>query len=343
MTRARDPVQATLDQLVTAGPDLGLQVATYVDGELAVDAWAGVADPASGRLVDGQTLFWASSCGKGIAATCIHVLAERGKLHYDMPVATYWPAFGANGKDAVTVRHVLTHTAGVPNPPPGFGLADFVDWERTVDGIAALPLSWAPGTKTGYHNYTFGFIVGELVRQIDGRPIQQFLQDEICQPLGIDSLFFGVPPADLARIATRVPDNEFNRTELRTACIPSSGLYVNARSLARFNALLAQGGELDGVRLLSAERIQLAAQVATYEMDTIWNVKVKRGLGFRLGDDTGPGAGPAALGHVGAAMFGYADPERHFAIGFVKNYIDPTTGWATAEAVVHAIPERSLT
>jgi hypothetical protein len=87
----------------------------------------------------------------------------------------------------------------------------------------------------------------------------------------------------------------------------------------------------------------MAAEVATYEMDVIWKVKVKRGLGFRLGDDTGPGAGPRALGHVGASMFGYADPDRHFAIGFVKNYIDSTIGWATADAVVNAIHERSLT
>jgi CubicO group peptidase (beta-lactamase class C family) len=117
---------------------------------------------------------------------------------------------------------------------------------------------------------------------------------------------------------------------------------VNARSLARFYAMLAQGGELDGVRLLSPERIQMVAEVATYEMDEIYNVKVKRGLGYRLGDDTGPGAGPHALGHVGAAMFGYADPSTHFAIGFVKNYFDSATGWATADAVVQAIPERSL-
>jgi CubicO group peptidase (beta-lactamase class C family) len=340
---AQDQVQAVLNRLVEEGPEIGLQVAAYQDGQLVIDAWAGVADPSRGTPVDGQALFWASSTGKGIAATCIHVLAERGKLDYAAPVARYWPEFAANDKDQVTVRQVLSHTAGVPYPPPGFDLAAFVDWDRTCQGIAQLPLSWAPGTKTGYHNNTFGFIVGELVRRIDGRPIERFVQAELCQPLGIDSLFFGVPDADLARVATRVPDNEFNRTEIRQACIPSSGLFVNARSLARFYAMLAMGGALDGVRMLSAERIRAAAEVQTYEMDEIWKVKVKRGLGYRLGDDTGPGAGPAALGHVGAGMFGYADPDNHLSVGFVKNYVDSAIGWAAAEAVVRALPERSLT
>jgi CubicO group peptidase (beta-lactamase class C family) len=338
----QDQVQAVLDHLVADGPDLGLQVAAYKDGRLVVDAWAGVADPPTAAPVDGQTLFWASSTGKGIAATCIHVLAERGKLDYEAPVARYWPEFGANGKGTVTVRQVLSHTAGIPYPPPGFDLAAFVDWDRTCEGIAQLPLAWTPGTKTGYHNYTFGFIVGELVRRIDGRHIQRFLQEELCQPLGVDSLFFGVPDADLARVATRVPDNEFNRTEIRQACIPSSGLFVNARSLARFYAMLAMGGELDGVRLLSADRIRAVAEVQTHEMDEIYHVTVKRGLGYRLGDDTGPGAGPAALGHVGAGMFGYADPETRFSIGFVKSYVNSVAGWAAADAVVGALPERSL-
>jgi CubicO group peptidase (beta-lactamase class C family) len=326
-----------LDTLVAEGPELGLQVAAYQDGMLVVDAWAGVADADSRKPVDGQSLFWASSTGKGVAATCVHLLAERGMLDYDAGVASYWPEFGANGKQSVTVRQVLSHTAGVPYPPQGFGIPEFVDWDRTCAGIASLPLSWEPGTKTGYHNDTFGFIVGEIVRRIDGRPIAQFLQEEICQPLAIDSLFFGVPDQELHRVATRTPDSEFNRPEIRKACIPSSGLIANARSLARHYAMLAQGGQLDGVRLLSPERIRKASELHTDTLDEIYNVRVKRGLGYRLGDDTGPGAGPQALGHVGAAMFGYADPGARSSIAFVKNYIDPSAGWTVAKKVTDVI------
>jgi CubicO group peptidase (beta-lactamase class C family) len=330
-------VQTALDQLVAGGSELGLQVAVYRHGQPVLNAWAGLADPAGARAVDARTLFWASSTAKGVTATCAHLLAERGRLEYDAPVSRYWPAFAANGKGAVTVAQVLSHTAGVPYPPPDFDLPQFVDWDATVNGIAELPLAWPPGTRIGYHNYTFGFIVGELVRRIDGRPIADFLQQELCAPLGIDSLFLGVPESELDRVATRVPDNEWNRPELRRASIPSSGLFTTADALARFFALLAEGGTLDGVRLLSPERIRLVAQITTFELDEIYHVTVKRGLGYRLGDDTGPGAGPTALGHVGAGMFGYADPDRHVAVAFVKNRVDG--GWSAAEAVVQSIPE----
>lgn len=322
-------VQQVLEQFVSDGPELGLQVAAYMDDELVVDAWAGYADPDRARPVDGQTLFWASSVGKGPAATCIHLLAERGKLDYEAPVCAYWPEFAANGKGHVTVRHVLSHSAGVPYPPEGFDTAMMIDWERTCAGIAQLPLSFEPGTRTAYHNFTFGYIVGELVRRIDGRPISRFLQEEVCQPAGVDSLFFGVPPRELGRVATRVPDNDFNRPEVRQACIPSSGLITTARSLARHCASLE--------RLLSPRRIAIATELQTDALDEIYHVRVKRGLGYRLGDDTGPGAGPRAFGHVGAAMFGYSDPERRFALAFVKNFFDTTSGWDVARDVYASI------
>jgi CubicO group peptidase (beta-lactamase class C family) len=334
-------LQETLNQLVADGPDLGLQVAAYLDGELIVDAWAGVTDPTSRVPVDGETIFWASSCGKGIAATCVHMLAERDQLDYEAPVASYWPAFGVQGKDQITVRQVLSHKAGVPTPPDPFDVSMLVDWDRMAAGIAGLAPQYPPGTVTTYHNYTFGFIVGEIIRHIDGRPIAEFVQAEICRPLGIEGVYFGVPDAELGRVATRVPDNDFNRREFRQACIPSSGLYTTARGLARHYAMLAEGGTLDGVTLLSPARIRAAAEIQTDELDAIWNVRVKRGLGYRLAEDTGPGAGPGALGHVGAAMCGYADPARRFAFAFVKNVIDSAAGWGTAESVYARI-ERSL-
>ena len=159
-------------------------------------------------------------------------------------MCTYWPEFGERGKTHVTVRHVLSHKAGVPYPPEGFDTAMMIDWDRMCAGIADLPLSFEPGTLTAYHNYTYGYLVGEIVRRIDGRPLPQFLQEEVCGPQGVDSLFFGVPASELGRVATRAPDNDFNRPEVQQACIPSSGMITNARSLARHYATLP--------RLLSA-------------------------------------------------------------------------------------------
>jgi CubicO group peptidase (beta-lactamase class C family) len=333
-----EAVQQVLEHFVADGPEIGLQVAAYLDGELIVDAWAGHLDTTRRQPVDGQTLFSASSTGKGPAASCVHLLAERGRLDYDTPVCAYWPEFGAHGKTRVTVRHVLSHTAGVPYPPEGFDTAMLLDWERMCAGIADLPLSFEPGTRTAYHNYTYGYLVGEIVRRIDGRPLQRFLQEEVCRPAAVDALFFGVPQPELDRVATRVPDNEFNRPDVRQACIPSSGMIANARSLARHYASLPA--------LLSPQRIATATQLQTDALDEIYHVRVKRGLGYRLGDDTGPGAGPRAFGHVGAAMFGYLDPDRHFAVAFLKNYIDSTSGWEVARAVyasIEATFERELT
>lgn len=137
-------VQVVLDELVGRGAELGLQVAVYRAGELIVDAWAGVMDETSQRPVDGDTLFNMSSCGKGLAATCLHMLADRDLVRYDTPVADYWPEFGVRGKQGITVRHVLSHRSGIPHTPPGYGAAMLVDWDAMCDGIAKLEPEFEP-------------------------------------------------------------------------------------------------------------------------------------------------------------------------------------------------------
>jgi CubicO group peptidase (beta-lactamase class C family) len=201
MTQVQDQVQALLDDLVDSGVERGLQVAAYLGEDLVVDAWAGVADPATGRPVDGEMLFTVFSATKGITATAIHLLAERGKLDYDTPVATYWPEFGSNGKQSITVRHVLTHTAGILQMPEGVGPGDLGDWDGLCRGIAGLSPLWEPGTHTGYHALTFGWILGELARRVDGRSFARFLQEEICTPLGIADFYLGIPDAVEPRVA----------------------------------------------------------------------------------------------------------------------------------------------
>jgi CubicO group peptidase (beta-lactamase class C family) len=329
-------VQAVLDRLVSDESEVGVQVAAYLNGRLVVDAWAGIADPARNRAVDGDTLFNVSSCGKGVAATCLHLLADRDQIDYDRPVADYWPEFAAHGKAKVSVRHVLAHRSGIPHSPPGYGPGLLVDWDRMCSAIADLEPIFEPGTKTAYQAVNFGFIVGELVRRIDGRSIGRFVREEIGQPVGADALFFGVPESELARVAVitgtapprarsdvpppTVTPETFNRDDVRMAAIPSSGGIMTARALARHYALLAQGGALDGVRLLTPERIRLATELHTADVDELYKQPIKRSLGYRLGDDAGPGAGPSAFGHVGNGMFAYADPERQFAVAFLRNY-----------------------
>jgi CubicO group peptidase (beta-lactamase class C family) len=345
-------VQRALQELVDEGPEVGLQVAAYLDGKLVIDTWAGLADEATGRPVDGDTMFMLSSTTKAITGTCLHVLAETGKVDYDTPMAHYWPEFGVHGKDRVTVREVAAQRSGIPQTPVGYTPEWLSDWDRMCRGIAALePMFPPPGQRTSYASLTYGHMIGEIIRRVDGRPIGQFLQEEVAGPLGAD-IYLGVPepllprvavlkdgppaPADYdARMVGEPAGSQvalwFNRREIQQAAIPGSGGIMSARGLARHYAMLANGGELDGVRILTPERIALGTALQSYEWDEVYRVRVRRGIGYRLGPDTGPLAGPTAFGHVGGGgSFGYADPARKLGIGFAKNYFTYNTGVPTA-------------
>jgi CubicO group peptidase (beta-lactamase class C family) len=201
-------VQRAIDQLAGSGAERGIQVAVYRHGEQVADAVAGVADPATGRAVTPGTLFYNYSIGKGATATVAHVLAGRGVFGYDTPVAELWPEFGAHGKGGVTIRHVLTHSAGVPGLPLDTTPEDVCDWDTICAAIADARLWWEPGTKVGYHAYTFGYIIGEVVRRATGKPISQVLREDVTGPLGVgDELYFGMPPSEHGRLA-RLEDSE---------------------------------------------------------------------------------------------------------------------------------------
>lgn len=339
-------VVALLQELVGEagqGAPPGFQVAAYQHGHLAIDAWAGVADPATGRPVAGDTLFTVYSAGKPIISTCVHLLAERGLLDYDAPIAAYWPAFAANGKERVTVRHVLTHRAGVPQLPPGTTAETICDWEAMCTGIAALALLWEPGMRRGYHAATVGWILGEVVRRVDGRPFGQFVQEEICRPLGLNrQLYFGLADSEASRVATMdpgppgeppAPDSLaeqafpnalrriFNRPDVRRACIPAANGLMTARALARHYAALIGPG-VDGIRILPAARVATATVPLPDEPDVVWGITAGQGLGYLLGGplpdgvDYVMGGRRSAFGHHGAGgPMGFADPEYGLAVG----------------------------
>ena len=200
---ANEKVRAVLDSLVKDGPEIGLQVAAYLDGKLVIDAWAGKADTATGRLVDGDTLFMLSSTTKGVTSTCLHLCVEKHGLSYDMPIVKVWPEFGAHGKDNATLRHALAHQTGVPQTPVGYTPEWLPDWDRMCRGIADLTPMFPIGERTAYHSLNFGYINGEILRRVDGRPIAKFLQDEICKPLGINGAYLGVPDSGLQISSSR--------------------------------------------------------------------------------------------------------------------------------------------
>ncbi len=359
MPDPNNAVRKVLNQLIDEGQEIGAQVAAYLDGKLVVDAWAGLADEATNRPVDGKTLFTATSVSKGVTATCIHILADRGLVDYDAPISKYWPEFAANGKERATVRDALAHRVGIPHDPPGFDLTKAGDWEAVCRAIAQLAPLWKPGTKTGYHALTYGWMLGEVLRRVDGRSIGRFLQEEVCRPLGIDGMFFGVPAEAEAYVATMKnasslgPTNApwqtagvFNRPEVRRAEIPGAGLLVNAHSLARHYAMLADGGKLDNVRLLSQEQVSVASKVEFDGQDPILSPifpsasHSRWSLGYSLGDKSGPMAGrPNAFGYEGVGTIGFADPSRRYSFAFLRNLLDmsPKMNWNSATLVAQAV------
>jgi CubicO group peptidase (beta-lactamase class C family) len=209
MSDIQEQVQETLDELVASGAELGIQAVAYRDGVKVVDAVAGVVAP-DGPPVTPGTVFYNFSIGKGPMSTLVHQEVDRGAFGYDTPVVELWPEFGARGKEGVTVRHVLTHTAGVPGIPLSSTISDVSTWKTMTRALEDAELWWEPGTKTGYHAYTFGYLAGEIVRRSTGLPLAEVLRNRLAAPLGFpDEIFFGMPerPArvlgDVGRCAER--------------------------------------------------------------------------------------------------------------------------------------------
>ena len=369
MSEMQARVEGAIERLVASGAERGVQVAVYLHGELTVDAVAGLADATAGRMVTSDTPFYATSTGKGVAATVVHVLAERGVIDYDTRIAALWPEFGAHGKGQATVRHALTHAVGVPGLPADTTPEDLCDWGKICATIAAAAPWWEPGTKIGYHPLTWGYVIGEIVRRASGKPISQILREEVAGPLGIaDELFFGVPIAALERVARQedAPGNAAalaamtddapifaavpravqptatfgNRADILSADIPATGT-MTARAVARMYAALL--GEVGGVQLVSPDRLRAITAVAMQGIDAVMDVPTKFGLGYGLGF-IGPLDRPTVFGMAGSnGTAAYADTARGLTIALMKNVVthgDYTSFNQVVEAAIGALPER---
>ncbi len=368
MTDIQQQVQQAIDELVESGAERGLQVAVYRNGKLVVDAVAGIADPASWRPVTSDTPFFSFSIGKGVAATVVHVLAERGILDYDTPIAELWPEFGAHGKEKATVRHALSQSVGVPGLPKGLTVEDMCDWDKMCAIIADAEPWWESGTKIGYHAVTFGYIVGEIVRRASGKPISQVLREDVAGPLGVaDELFFAVPKTEQGRLA-RLEDAESsqqmfgelpedspllklgpaecttaaygNRADVLSANIPAGGT-VTARAVARMYAALL--GEVDGVRLIGPERLREVSAVAMSGSDQIFDFPTSWGLGYSIGQSLANAQETQSVFGVGGVggSNAYADRASGIAFAMTKNRLTPSFESAerVAEIVTKAVAE----
>ena len=339
--------------------DVGAAVCVVAEGRTVVDLWGG--DAAPGRPWQSDTIVNVWSSTKGVVALAAHMLADRGLLDLDAPVATYWPEFAAAGKEELPVRYLLSHRAGLSGARDPIALDDLSDWDKVTNILAATEPWWEPGTRSGYHALTFGDLVGEVIRRVSGRSAGRFVAEEIAGPLGAD-IHIGIDDAAIARTATLSmdppPPDSANAAmfaqldpaalaalmnppmaapfaaeiactdEWRRAEIPAANGHATARGLATAYAVLANGGAHNGVRLLSAEAVDRARQGQGSTVDLVLGagsggLATEWALGFILSGEHGLlGPNPRAFGHGGyGGSFGMADPDAQVSLGYVMNHM----------------------
>lgn len=341
------------------GKERGAAASIVIGGKTVVDIWAGYMDFWKRRPWKEDTLVNIYSTTKGLTAMCAHRLIEQGRLDPDKPVAAYWPGFEKKGKETITVRMLLNHTAGmvaIKRRLPGNAI---YDWDTMVNALENQSPWWKDG-RVGYHALTFGWLVGHVIRKITGMSVGQFLKKEITGPLGLD-IHIGLNEAEHHRSATmimvRVPTihldcirltkaivtdpfgatscafgNPFsivtgvNSRSWRSAEMPSANGQATARDLAKLYGILANGGQAGNIQVLSPDEIRRCSEETSSGDDAVLQLKTRFSLGFMLNQDNpsgNMGPGKRAFGHPGAGgSFAFADPDAHLGFGYVMNKMD---------------------
>ncbi|MFG2352395.1 serine hydrolase domain-containing protein [Streptomyces sp. NPDC048521] len=351
-------VRAAFEENFRERGELGAAVTVTVGGETVVDLWGGWADPARTRPWERDTVVNVWSTTKGPVALCAHILADRGLLDLDAPVARYWPEFAACGKERVLVRHLLSHRAGLSGLREPHSLDDLYDWELTTARLAATEPWWEPGTRSGYHALTYGFLVGEVVRRVSGLRPGAFLEREVTGPLGID-FTIGLPvkeshraaelvhtpaastgeqaassrqlaPVALAALANPVVGAaEANSPGWRAAEIPAANGHGTARAVAALYGVFAGRGSHGGRRILSPQAAERVREGQGSCRDLVlgagFDGETEVALGLWLSGAQGSyGPNARAFGHDGfGGSCGLADPEAGVSLGYVMNRMGP--------------------
>jgi len=357
--------------------EYGAAVTVVLDGHTVVDLWGGHVDAERRAPWRCDTLADVFSVGKAFTTLCALVLAHRGLLDFDAPVASYWPEFAAAGKEAITVRQVLCHQAGLPAIRRPLADDAMFDWQVMTAALEAQQPWWTPGTRHGYHVNTFGFLVGEIVRRASAgtargrRTLGKFLRDEITGPLGAD-VHIGVAPSDEERVAEfvwlpelaipAVGDGPFTDAQLmafntyfnprgfsghdvvntsawRRAEIPSANCHASAAGVARVYTALCAGGTLGGIEIVGRDVLGEATTEHVNGMDAVLERESRFGLGFQLSrPERAIGPNAGVFGHFGAGgSLGFADPEAGVAFGYVMNRMGPRWQNPTNRRLIDAL------
>lgn len=351
-------VRTALEENFARRGEIGSAVCIYHEGRKVVDLWADHMDPARAKPWRQDTLCLMYSIAKSICALSLHMVADEGKVDLEAPVVNYWPEFAQNGKEKIRVRDVISHNDGVW-ATEGAAPGDVYDFDRMVRIIAAQRPEMPGGRPGGYDTVNIGFKASEIVRRVTGQDIRDFVSTRICRPLGAN-YYLGVPEAKLDLCADLTPNaasravpvtgspeapamrahrcspkpfdtNEQNGRRFRTNGVASFGGFGEARAMARIYATLAEGGTLDGVKLLSRGAIDRAVvQQWSDRSDGVFGMSMAMSLGFmRPPPDGAPifGPWPDAFGHLGSGgARAFAVPSRRLAMCFVTNYQTEVAG-----------------
>ena len=344
-----EPVRTAFESNFRERDEVGASVFVTHEGEPVVDLWAGDAGP-GGEPWREDTIVNVYSTTKTMASLCVLMLADRGKIEWDAPVARYWPGFEQNGKDGVLVRHVMSHSAGLSGFDPSINAEDLYDWDAITAHVAAQAPWWEPGTRSGYHAVTQGVLQGESVRRVTGRSLGTFFREEVAEPLGAD-FHIGLDPAHDKRVGELIPPKlapgaknpaigvELSQRSLgschltgreprtsawRRAEIPSAGGIGNARGVGRVHSALACGGEVDGVCLLSPRGVETIFKEQTNGTDLVLGIPVRFGMGFGLKSKVfplGPNERVCFWGGWGGSL-AVTDADAKLTVSYVMNRME---------------------
>ena len=332
--------------------ELGASIVLDIDGETVVDIWGGWCDTQRRRPWEQDTITNVWSTTKTVTNLAALMLIDRGEVDAYAPVADYWPEFAANGKEAIAVRHILSHTSGVSGWEAPFAVADMYDWTSSTERLAAQAPWWEPGTASGYHANNQGHLVGEIVRRVTGLPLKRFVAEQIAGPLGAD-FQIGAAERDWPRIAPVVPPPPLpidlaslppespmyktftgpvaaaanaNTAAWRQADMGALNGHANARSVVRIIKALSLGGAVDGTRLVSPETIDLIFDEQSHGTDLVLGVPLRFGIGFALPEtETVPYVPQGRCcywgGWGGSEII--ADLDRRVTFGYMMNNMAP--------------------
>ncbi|MEM7097719.1 MAG: serine hydrolase domain-containing protein [Pseudomonadota bacterium] len=343
-----EPVRMAFERNFSHGGEVGARVAIIHRGRTVVDLYGGYTTRHQDELWNEQTLVCCMSVSKGIVAMALHVLASRGLVDYDASVAKYWPEFAASGKAQVSVRQAISHRASlavIDSAQPG----DAIVWDRFIEKIAAQAPNWPICTDETYHSITIGYITGELVRRIDGRPIQQFIHEEMAMPLGADYLL-GVDDSNIERVVEQIGNSnnelmngglinddtlamftpmptQITGKELTRYVFPSGGGVSNGLGLAKLFAPFAHQGSYNGVQLFTPEIIAAASEEQWHHSDAKFGNDFRVSLGLLLNIDFNYWGREGNVGSAGAGGYAaFADPLNNLSYGYTPNRFNSGAG-----------------